>query len=138
MKTRKRTRLDPCKRAFTTCMQWVVISTLIGIVAGIGAIAFYAAIHLTTSFFLDGLVGYRPPDPAGEGQAGVMSFWTAARPWLLPVITTLGGLIAGIIVFTLAPEAEGHGTDAAIGKHRASSRQRQSSRCMMRHTEHSY
>jgi CIC family chloride channel protein len=30
------------------------------------------------------------------------------------VITTLGGLVAGIIVFTLAPEAEGHGTDAAI------------------------
>jgi CIC family chloride channel protein len=26
----------------------------------------------------------------------------------------LGGLISGVIVFTLAPEAEGHGTDAAI------------------------
>ncbi|HEY1348432.1 MAG TPA: chloride channel protein [Ktedonobacteraceae bacterium] len=44
-----------------------------------------------------------------------MSFWSAAHPWLLPVITTAGGLIAGIIVFSLAPEAEGHGTDAAIG-----------------------
>lgn len=37
-----------------------------------------------------------------------------ARPWLLPVVTTLGGLISGVIVFSLAPEAEGHGTDAAI------------------------
>lgn len=44
-----------------------------------------------------------------------MPFWYAARPWLLPIITTLGGLVAGIIVFSLAPEAEGHGTDAAIG-----------------------
>jgi CIC family chloride channel protein len=43
-----------------------------------------------------------------------MSFWSSARPWLLPVVTTVGGLVAGIIVFTLAPEAEGHGTDAAI------------------------
>ncbi len=43
-----------------------------------------------------------------------MSFWSAAHPWLLPIVTTLGGLIAGIIVFSLAPEAEGHGTDAAI------------------------
>jgi CIC family chloride channel protein len=95
-------------------LKWAVISTVIGIVAGIGAIAFYAAIHLATSVFLGSIVGYRPPDPAGEGQMGVMSFWASAHPWLLPVITTLGGLVAGIIVCTLAPEAEGHGTDAAI------------------------
>src|ERR1700737_340477 len=77
-------------------LKWVVLSTLIGIVAGIGAIVFYAAIHLSTSFFLGYLVGYHPPDPAGEGTMGVMAFWTALRPWLLPVVTTLGGLIAGI------------------------------------------
>ena len=52
-----------------------------------------------------------PPNPVGEGEATVMGM---ARPWLLPVITALGGLISGIIVFKLAPEAEGHGTDAAI------------------------
>ena len=43
-----------------------------------------------------------------------MSLWSAARPWLLPLVTGAGGLVAGIIVFSLAPEAEGHGTDAAI------------------------
>jgi CIC family chloride channel protein len=32
----------------------------------------------------------------------------------LPLVTAAGGLLAGIIVFSLAPEAEGHGTDAAI------------------------
>ena len=37
-----------------------------------------------------------------------------ARPWLLPLVTGAGALIAGIIVFNLAPEAEGHGTDSAI------------------------
>jgi CIC family chloride channel protein len=36
------------------------------------------------------------------------------RPWLLPLVTALGGLLSGLIVFSLAPEAEGHGTDAAI------------------------
>ena len=36
------------------------------------------------------------------------------RPWALPLIVGLGGLISGILVFSLAPEAEGHGTDAAI------------------------
>jgi chloride channel protein, CIC family len=97
-------------------LKWLLISTSIGLVAGVGAIAFYAAIHFSTDFFLGRLVGYLPPDPAGEGAGTVvMPFWSAARPWLLPLITAGGGLVAGIIVFTLAPEAEGHGTDAAIG-----------------------
>ncbi len=95
-------------------LKWFLIGALIGIVAGIGAIAFYAAIHLANHWFLNGLVGYVPPDPAGEGTAGVMPFWSSIRPWLLPIVTAAGGLVAGIIVFSLAPEAEGHGTDAAI------------------------
>jgi CIC family chloride channel protein len=33
---------------------------------------------------------------------------------LIPLVTTLGGLIAGILVYSLAPEAEGHGTDTAV------------------------
>ena len=38
----------------------------------------------------------------------------ALNPWLLLLIPTVGGLLSGILVFTLAPEAEGHGTDAVI------------------------
>jgi CIC family chloride channel protein len=95
-------------------LKWLFISTLIGLIAGLGAIAFFASIHFATGILLGKIVGYLPPNPAGEGSTVVMPFWSAARPWLLPIITTAGGLVAGIIVFTLAPEAEGHGTDAAI------------------------
>jgi chloride channel protein, CIC family len=95
-------------------VKWVLFSTVIGIIAGIGAIAFFAAIHYATVLFLGGIVGYLPPSPGGEGKAIIMPFWSSIRPWLLPVVTTVGGLIAGIIVFSIAPEAEGHGTDAAI------------------------
>lgn len=95
-------------------LKWLFISTLIGIVAGIGAILFFEAIQLATVGLLGKLVGYLPPDPAGEGSPVITSLWSAARPWLLPIITTLGGLLSGIIVFNLAPEAEGHGTDSAI------------------------
>src|SRR5579875_1873662 len=95
-------------------LKWLFISGLIGVVAGIGAILFFTAIQFTTGILLGKIVGYMPPSPAGEGSTTVMSLWSAARPWLLPVITTLGGLISGIIVFTFAPEAEGHGTDSAI------------------------
>ncbi|MBV9708973.1 MAG: chloride channel protein, partial [Chloroflexi bacterium] len=105
------------KRSFESpryLLKWLFISTLIGLIAGVGAIAFYAAIQFATATFLGHIVGYLPPGPAGEGNTSIMPFWAAARPWLLPLVTTLGGLVAGIIVFSLAPEAEGHGTDAAI------------------------
>lgn len=99
---------------FRYLLKWVGISVLIGLVAGVGAIVFYTAIRLTSSFFFGTIIGYMPPEPTGEGTARVLSLWSAARPWLLPAITTLGGLLVGIFVFHLAPEAEGHGTDAAI------------------------
>lgn len=95
-------------------LKWLLISMAIGLVAGFGALAFFEAIRFATNFLLGTLVGYLPPDPAGEGSMGVMSLWAAPRAWLLPIVTTAGGLLAGIIVFSLAPEAEGHGTDAAI------------------------
>jgi CIC family chloride channel protein len=113
-------RLQPLQRIKSSIenprflLKWFLMGALIGIVAGVGAIVFYAAIHLANHWFLNGLVGYVPPDPAGEGTAGVMPFWSSARPWLLLLVTAAGGLVAGIIVFSLAPEAEGHGTDAAI------------------------
>src|SRR5438105_9559672 len=95
-------------------LKWLLISTAIGLVAGVGALIFFEAIRLATQVLLGLLVGYLPPDPAGQGSMVVMPLCSAARPWLLPIVTAVGGLVAGIIVFSLAPEAEGHGTDAAI------------------------
>ena len=91
--------------------KWLVLSSVIGVVAGLGAVVFYSAIQWATDFFLVTLAGYTPPAPIGEGNAGLTS---VIRPWLLPVVTGVGALIAGIIVFRFAPEAEGHGTDAVI------------------------
>jgi CIC family chloride channel protein len=92
--------------------KWLLIGGLIGIVAGLGAVALIHGIQLATEFFLGRLVGYTPPKPLGEGNFLVDE--TIGRPWLLPFVTALGGLISGIIVFRFAPSAEGHGTDAAI------------------------
>ena len=91
--------------------KWLLVSSAIGVVAGVAAIVFDAAIRFVTEFFLGSVVGYMPPAPAGEGLTVVMPM---AHPWRLPLVTTLGGLLSGLIVFKLAPEAEGHGTDAAI------------------------
>ncbi|MCA9881068.1 MAG: chloride channel protein, partial [Thermomicrobiales bacterium] len=91
--------------------KWLVLGAAIGVIAGLGAVLFSRAIALATSLFLGGMAGYAPPSPLGEGEPIIQAM---TRPWFLPVATTLGGLLSGIIVFRFAPEAEGHGTDAAI------------------------
>jgi chloride channel protein, CIC family len=92
--------------------KWVVLGAIIGLVSGLGAALFFWALDLATGFFMGTLVGFTPSSPSGEG--GVAIGGDVARPWLLPLVVALGGLIAGIIVYRFAPEAEGHGTDAAI------------------------
>src|SRR6516225_3130981 len=88
---------------------------LVGIVAGLGAVLFSVACHVVVHFTVDGVAGYRAQVPAGEATLPWLhETQTPLRPWLLPLVAALGGLCSGLIVFSLAPEAEGHGTDAAI------------------------
>jgi CIC family chloride channel protein len=91
--------------------RWLFIAGLVGVVAGVGSIVFFSAISWATHYFMGMGAGYIPPASAGEGQTIVSAI---TRRWMIPVITTLGGLLSGLIVYKLAPEAEGHGTDAAI------------------------
>ncbi len=91
--------------------KWLFLSTAIGIIAGLGSVVFYSAIDGCTQLFLGKMVGYLPPSPVGEGSPDIVPM---ARKWLLPLVTAFGGLLSGLIVFKWAPEAEGHGTDAAI------------------------
>lgn len=91
--------------------KWLVLAAAIGVAGGLGAIAFTVALQLATRVFLGVLAGLTPATPVGEGAAPITD---ALRPLALPLCVALGGLLSGIIVFRLAPEAEGHGTDAAI------------------------
>ena len=91
----------------------LAFSLLVGVIAGFGAIVFYAASLAVMSFSLEAIAGYHPPSTGGEVPLFTQSTQTF-RPWLLLIIPTLGGLLSGFIVYTFAPEAEGHGTDAAI------------------------
>ncbi len=92
--------------------KWLVLGFLIGTMAGVGAVVFYEALLACTHFFLGTLAGYHVPTPIGEGGHGASASFT--RPWALPLVVGLGALLGAILVFRFAPEAEGHGTDAAI------------------------
>ncbi len=89
------------------------LSGLVGLIAGIGAIAFYWLLNISQYFFMDYLMGYRPMGPAGEHSL-IGASGTAFNPNFFFLIPALGGLLSGLIVYWFAPEAEGHGTDAAI------------------------
>jgi chloride channel protein, CIC family len=93
--------------------RWLLLSAVVGVVAGCGAIAFHFCTQVVSHYVLANTTGYVAPEPAGEhilfaAPTAVFSPW-----WILAVITA-GGLASGLIVFTFAPEAEGHGTDAVI------------------------
>ena len=93
--------------------RYVIYAFFVGIVAGLGAVLFYLMVQASSYFFLDYLAGYRPVEPAGEPLVFGHTD-TPPRRYLLILIPALGGLLAGWLVFKFAPEAEGHGTDAAI------------------------
>ncbi len=92
--------------------KWLMLASVIGVIAGLGAVVFYEALTLSTHFFLGVLAGYQVPTPAGEGNLAGSAHYL--RAWAIPLVVVLGGLVSGFIVYTWAPEAEGHGTDAAI------------------------
>ncbi|MFN8588180.1 MAG: chloride channel protein [Candidatus Eisenbacteria bacterium] len=98
---------------FPSVARTVGLCALVGIVAGVGAIAFQYCCHAATRLMVDGLAGYRAVGPAGEERIFDPSL-ALLRPWLLPVVGALGGLLTGLLVSSFAPEAAGHGTDDAI------------------------
>ena len=95
------------------------LAALVGVVAGIGAVAFSVVSLLVVQFALEALAGYEQAGPAYQTELPLMDEGEAALvqglvPWMLVVLPTLGGLVSGILVAKLAPEARGPGTDAAI------------------------
>jgi CIC family chloride channel protein len=88
-------------------------TAVLGVVGGLAAQLFTWALRLCEHFFLTTLAGYRPPGLPQDG--GVLKQVIGPHGlWLVPVATTLGGLLSGWLVYTWAPEAEGHGTDTVV------------------------
>jgi len=88
-------------------------SVILGIVGGLGAQVFMWMLRLAQHIFLVRLAGYLPPGLPEEG--GTLRATIGPHGlWLVPVATTVGGLISGALVYGLAPETEGHGTDTVV------------------------
>lgn len=97
----------------TFLRKWGLIGSLVGIGAGAGALALMWCTHLISQGVLVHIVGHAPPQPGGEGGSSQYVFHMS-RPWLLPIMTAIVGLIGGFLTWKFAPETAGIGTNAAI------------------------
>ena len=91
----------------------IVDAILLGVVGAVGAQVFLFALRWTTRLFVNDFAGYLAPGLPSDGGA-LREVVGPHGLWLIPVITTLGGLVVGLIIERYAPEAEGHGTDAVV------------------------
>lgn len=94
--------------------RWATIAVPIGIVAGIGAVAFYYLITLISALLLHQIAGVTLPTDGTLDPAQLI--WSSSFPQvlILPALLTLGGLAVGALTGAFAPEIAGHGTDATI------------------------
>jgi CIC family chloride channel protein len=88
-----------------------VCSPLVGVVAGLGAVGFLLALKAMQHYVLADWMHMVPPPTGEDLPRAIQMPWPW---WMVLLIPTAGGLISGFLVFTFAPEAEGHGTDAMI------------------------
>jgi chloride channel protein, CIC family len=94
-------------------VRWGIFSVTVGVLSGLMACAVFYLLEWTSFFSMEYLAGYHTVKPAGEHLVDLVSD-TPFRQWVLCLLPAIGGLLSGFIVYTWAPEAEGHGTDAFI------------------------
>ena len=91
--------------------KWTIIGIIIGVLSGLLIIAAYEAIRIFSSFFLSDIVRYIQPYP--EDVANLSSNYSlyVLKPWLIPVILGLIGLIIGILSTKLSTAIGRNGID---------------------------
>ncbi|RUM87226.1 MAG: chloride channel protein [Thermodesulfatator sp.] len=86
---------------------------IIGLAGAIVVRIFALMVDYSQAFFLGKLALYHPPGLPNEG--GIPQEIVGPYGYtLIPLVTALGGFLAGLVVYLVAPEARGHGTEAAI------------------------
>ena len=107
-----KSRIDPERYGWSGHFRWPLMSIAVGIVSGLGAILFEELLRRALHFFLHLPTGFL--EPVKGAELATVTALASSRSWLFLVIPALGGLVSGLLVFLIAPEAEGHGTDAMI------------------------
>jgi CIC family chloride channel protein len=86
---------------------------ILGVVGSLSVQFFLLLLHYGKIIFLKYIAGYTPIGLASEGGSPIQIIGPYGL-WLIPVATTIGGLLAGFLIYSFAPESEGLGTNTAI------------------------
>ncbi|OIO02834.1 MAG: chloride channel protein [Desulfovibrionaceae bacterium CG1_02_65_16] len=89
--------------------RWLTYGIVVGLAAGLAASAYYVSIEWLQSYLLRHLAGLSLPNPKGEHLFDMDI--GAYRPWLVPVFTSLVGIITGFFIQRYVPETVLSGTD---------------------------
>jgi CIC family chloride channel protein len=99
---------------FSVLEKWIILGSIIGLVSGLFASFFYAMLESTTALFAQ-LLGVDPGNIAGTDLGmTIVSNYESIEIMLLVPSLVMGAIASSVLVYKFAPEAEGHGTDAAI------------------------
>jgi CIC family chloride channel protein len=93
--------------------KWISLGVLVGMLSGAMAILFYGCVEWCTRWLLGSLGGYHPATIAAS-PGGFQAASGFTRMWAIPLVVGGGALVGALLVFRVAPETEGHGTDVAI------------------------
>lgn len=90
----------------------ILDSIAIGILGALGANLFIFLLKWANRLLLQDIAGYKEPMLPSEG--GTLAQHVGAHGlWLVPLVLAAGGLIVGLLIYKIAPDAE-EGTDAGI------------------------
>jgi chloride channel protein, CIC family len=105
--------VSPSTRPLRRQRQLIIDAALLGVAGAAAAQLFTLLLRGASWLFLGVMASYQPPGLPNEGGA-LQEIIGPYGLWLVPLATTVGGLLVGIIVQRLAPETEGHGTDTVV------------------------
>lgn len=95
--------------------RWALIGILVGVIAGLTAVAFLEALNLASGSALGWVLGIQLPASGATPTPNTFTWSTdPSRFFLLPALMAAGGVAVGLLIRYTAPEIEGHGTDQAI------------------------
>ena len=109
-----RLRLSSLIEGLTYAEKWLVLGILVGLASGLFVLGFFMGLHKVVemvAYFIGERNVEISPLEADLSTAVVKGGFDPVRFYL---VLLAGAAISSLIVYTFAPEAEGHGTDAAV------------------------
>ncbi len=96
----------------------LIYASIVGILAGLGAIVFYVLLDLTSTILLNHIAGFPLTHPTNEEPLLPLIHKPFSRALFL-IIITVGGFISGLLIHLLALETKGGGTGEVVKAYHA-------------------